>query len=84
MFKRFKKNPKRIDKILNEIGCFWKANPEMRFVELLIDLGIVSNKEEDFDMEDYEVTYLLKKNRNILKKQEELILEDELPKEFED
>jgi len=34
------RDPKRIDRILKEIKVTWKAHPDMRFYQLLINMGL--------------------------------------------
>ena len=56
----------RIDRILELLGEAWKKNPDCRFGQLLINLGMVSDKDlvwyaEDRDIEKALRKYLKKK-----------------------
>jgi uncharacterized protein YihD (DUF1040 family) len=40
------RDPKRIDKILKVVGKYWKANPDLRFGQLILN----SAEEGSFDL----------------------------------
>lgn len=47
------RDPKRIDIIFNQIATIWKANPDMRFGQMIY--GSMTNIENLFDIEDSEL-----------------------------
>lgn len=52
------RNPKRINKILNLLQTLWQNSPDLRFGQLLINLGICDDENrlwnnEDEDLEKY-------------------------------
>ena len=56
------RNPKRIKKILNKIEEIWNQNPDMRFGQLLINIGISKDSQEDWNAEDDDLIRILEKN----------------------
>jgi hypothetical protein len=43
---------KRIDRILLLIETYWKENPDLRFGQMLINLGIIPDTLPSWNMED--------------------------------
>jgi hypothetical protein len=60
------RDQKRIDRILKEIETYWKAYPDMRFNQLLINLGIIPDGKHWF-VEDTVIEGLLKNPTNLKK-----------------
>lgn len=57
------RDEKRINKILGKIKKYWERNPDMRFNQLLINLGVIPDGRH-WNMEDDLVEELLDKNIN--------------------
>lgn len=43
---------KRIDRMLDKIKGYWGTNPDMRFYQMMINLGLIEDKIEYWRMED--------------------------------
>jgi len=57
------RNPKRIDKILGMLSKIWKSNHDMRFGQLLINLGIAQDTMRTWNIEDDELIKGLEENK---------------------
>jgi uncharacterized protein YihD (DUF1040 family) len=61
------RNPKRIDEILGTLSKIWKSNPDMRFGQLLINLGIAQDTARTWNIEDDELeTYIESKKGRLI------------------
>ena len=60
------RDEKRIEKILDSIGRIWKRNPDQRFGQLLINLGVIKDSSQSWSREDNELEDFLNgiENRN--------------------
>lgn len=54
------RNPKRIKSILKLIEEIWENNPDQRFGQLLINLGLFPDSPRNWQIEDDEVENCLK------------------------
>jgi len=52
---------KRINRILLKIGTYWHNNSDMRFYQMMINLGLIEDKIEYWRMEDDELEKALEK-----------------------
>ena len=53
------RDPERIDRILGEIRTTWKEHPDMRFYQLLINMGLIEDSLSFWTLEDDEVEKFL-------------------------
>ena len=62
------RDEKRITVILGEIEKTWKENPDMRFLQLLINMGLIPDNQVFWNLEDDRIiehleTHPLKENK---------------------
>jgi uncharacterized protein YihD (DUF1040 family) len=55
------RDPKRIEKLLKLIDEEWQRHPDLRFCQLLINLGIVPDTTYAWQLEDADIIEHLKK-----------------------
>lgn len=59
---------KRIDRILEKIGIIWKEHPDERFGQMLINMGLISDDFDTWNVEDDVIEESLETNIKVIKK----------------
>lgn len=54
------RNPERIDEVLQAVELYWKENPDLRFMQLVLN-AVASVKRDPYYLEDPSFMELLRK-----------------------
>jgi len=62
------RDEKRIAKILGDIKEIWEKNPDWRFGQLLVNVGLIEDTYNTWSIEDDKIEEVLKKFKEFIKK----------------